>query len=1004
MKLSAFTLNWRNILLFALWFAQAAGLFLAANWEADRQEGARLDAFHSDLANLSQVSGAIMASRLRGYDDALLTLREFYSADPAHFHQHVQWLRRGPLADRELLVVVLDREGILAYTDTPDAKPRLDLHDAKYFRYFADGGKDRYLIDEPLFGRVTRRYSVPLARPIYDGQGNFRGVVALSVRQDALADFGPNLHLSRDTAVTVVTQRGAVVTRSRDLAKVQGTRVAPDLLAQIAQAEEGVLADALTAEGEHRTVAYHHIADTPLILYVSASAANLLRVSTEQRNTLLAGAALAAILSLLLLVAYIKHQKLTAKFIATQQDHLREAQRIAGMGSFGYDPATKRFQWSDEMYRLLGFPGANRAPDLQTFLAQVAESERAAVESVLERGPVGARGRIEFSITRGDGDSRHLLLHSEALGDRNGKLSSVIGTLRDITERKRTAQTLQRQHDTLAAIFENLPGAISVFDADLHLVAHNEQFKRLLGFPDALFDKPVARFEDFIRFNIKRGEYGPGDPEQQVATATARARNFEPHKFERARPDGTALEIRGTPLPGGGFVTIYTDISERKKAEEEIMHLAFSDPLTGLPNRRLLMDRLRQALAASSRSKRQGALLLIDLDNFKTLNDTLGHEKGDLLLQQVAQRLVGCVRDGDTVARLGGDEFVVMLEGLSENAGEAATHTEGVGEKIVAALNQAYLLGGRDHRSTPSIGVTLFAGHQTSIEELLKQADLAMYQAKAAGRNTLRFFDPAMQTVVSARAALEVELREAVLRNQFMLFYQAQVGANGRMTGAEALVRWQHPARGLVMPLEFIFLAEDTGLILPLGHWVLETACTQLAAWTAHPELAHLCVAVNVSAHQFHHKEFVAQVLDVLDRTGANPQRLKLELTESLLLADVEDVIAKMSALKVRGVGFSLDDFGTGYSSLAHLKRLPLDQLKIDQGFIKNILSDPNDAAIAKMVVALAASMGIAVIAEGVELEAQREFLASQNCHAYQGYLFSHPLPLAAFEELVRRA
>lgn len=451
------------------------------------------------------------------------------------------------------------------------------------------------------------------------------------------------------------------------------------------------------------------------------------------------------------------------------------------------------------------------------------------------------------------------------------------------------------------------------------------------------------------------------------------------------------------------YVATHADISARKAAEDEIMQLAFYDQLTGLPNRRLLLDRLQQALASSARSMYYGALLFIDLDHFKTLNDTLGHDTGDLLLQQVAQRLGACVCEGATVARLGADEFVVMLESVSKHPDEAATRTETLGEKILAELNQPYLLAAHAYHSTASIGVTLLLGQQTSVEALLKQADLAMYQSKTAGRNTLRFFDPQMQAIVIDRAALELDLREAVRQEQFVLHYQAQVVGDGRLTGAEALVRWQHPRRGLVSPAEFIALAEETGLILPLGQWVLKTACAQLATWAMQPETAHLSLAVNVSAKQMHQGDFVAQVLAVLASTGANPKKLKLELTESLLVSHVENTIAKMAALKAHGVGFSLDDFGTGYSSLSYLKRLPLDQLKIDQGFVRDILIDPNDAAIAKMVVALAESLGLTVIAEGVEIEAQRDFLARLGCHAYQGYLFSRPLPLEAFEAFVKR-
>jgi len=449
------------------------------------------------------------------------------------------------------------------------------------------------------------------------------------------------------------------------------------------------------------------------------------------------------------------------------------------------------------------------------------------------------------------------------------------------------------------------------------------------------------------------------------------------------------------------YVGTLADITERKNAESEINNLAFYDPLTGLPNRRLLLDRLRQAIAASGRTGKFAALLFIDLDNFKDLNDSRGHQMGDLLLQQVAGRINACTREGDTTARLGGDEFVLMLENMSSDASEAAEQARVVGEKVLSSMNQSYQLAGFAHHSTPSIGITLFSGHQENTDDLLKRADLAMYQAKAAGRNTLCFFDPEMQSVVAARASLEADLRNAILQSQFVLFYQAQMDNQAGLTGAEVLLRWQHPERSMVSPAEFIPLAEQSGLILPLGHWVLETACVQLALWAVQDKLTHLSISVNVSARQFRLPDFVDQVRSILDHTGARPQRLKLELTESMLVSDVEDIIVKMTALKDIGVSFSLDDFGTGFSSLSYLKRLPLDQLKIDQGFVKNILTDPNDAAIAKMVIALAQSMGLSVIAEGVELEAQRDFLERLGCHAYQGYLFGRPLPLQEFLKLV---
>ena len=436
-----------------------------------------------------------------------------------------------------------------------------------------------------------------------------------------------------------------------------------------------------------------------------------------------------------------------------------------------------------------------------------------------------------------------------------------------------------------------------------------------------------------------------------------------------------------------------------KLAEDQIATLAFQDALTGLPNRRLMLDRLGHALAASSRNKLQGALLFIDLDNFKTINDSLGHDKGDQLLKLVAERLVDSVREEDTVARLGGDEFVILQESLSDMPEEAANQAEIMGEKILELLNQPYVLDAHEYHSSPSIGITLFSGNQTSIEELLKQADLAMYQSKMAGRNTLRFFDHEMQLIVNDRVEMVADLREAIREQQFSLHYQPQVDANRHIIGAEALLRWEHPQRGQVSPGDFIHAAEESGLIIEVGNWVLESACRQLVMWAADMRTAGLSVAVNVSARQLHQDDFVDQVLATLQQTGANPQRLKLELTESLLVSDVDRTIAKMSALKEAGIGFSLDDFGTGYSSLSYLKQLPLNQLKIDRSFVRDILVDANDLAIATMIIALSKSMGLPVIAEGVENQAQLDRLIELGCDAYQGYLFSRPMPAEALQE-----
>jgi diguanylate cyclase (GGDEF)-like protein/PAS domain S-box-containing protein len=451
------------------------------------------------------------------------------------------------------------------------------------------------------------------------------------------------------------------------------------------------------------------------------------------------------------------------------------------------------------------------------------------------------------------------------------------------------------------------------------------------------------------------------------------------------------------------YVGSFTDITDNKEAEAEIHRLAYYDPLTRLPNRRLLNDRLHQAHAATSRSGLYGAMFFIDVDNFKALNDTRGHGVGDLLLIEVAQRLRSMLREGDTVARQGGDEFVVLLENLGAEIAEATALCKRMGDKLFQVIDQPFILDGYEYHCKLCIGVSLFGKHDT-VEDLFKHADLALYQAKNAGRNTLRFFHPTMQAVLDLRSALEADLSQALERKQFRLFYQPQVNAVGRVIGVEALLRWQHPQRGLVLPREFIPLAEDTGSILSIGLWVLETACAQLKTWENDAPTRDLTLAVNVSTRQFRQPDFVAQVRKVLEASRAKPTRLKLELTESLVLEDVQDTIEKMQTIRRLGVSFSMDDFGTGYSSLSSLARLPLDQLKIDGAFVRNLSKQGNDATIARTIITMGREMAMNVIAEGVETVEQRDFLETHGCHAYQGNLFSRPLPLEEFEEFVRRA
>jgi diguanylate cyclase (GGDEF)-like protein/PAS domain S-box-containing protein len=733
---------------------------------------------------------------------------------------------------------------------------------------------------------------------------------------------------------------------------------------------------------------------------------------SERRLPLQAGSAGAAI-SLLLgaLVALLARQSALAQVRAEKTgDALEDSEgrfralfNQAAVGVAQVDTRTGRFVRINQKYcdivgytsqemMALNFKAITHPDDLAAGLPQMEEIKAGALNEF----------HIEKRYLHKDGHTVWVDLTVSPMWPQGAEPDFHISVVQDITTRKRIELDWRESEQRLRNLLRRLPVGVCLVDRQGAISFRNDQFVQLCGYTEAdaphiadwwLLAYPDPAYRQRVRESWRAA--------QQKATDHSTV--VEPQEYEIVCKDGQrrAVEFTGITV-GTDYLVTLADLTQRHAAEKEIKYLAFYDPLTRLPNRRLLIDRLQQALATSARRNRLGALLFIDLDNFKTLNDTLGHDKGDLLLQQVAERLTHCVREGDTVARQGGDEFVVVLEDLSASAEEAAAHSEAVGQKILATLNETYLLAGYVHHSTPSIGITLFHDQRETVDELLKHADLAMYQAKSAGRNTLRFYEPQMQALIRARAALELEMRAGIAEQQFELYYQPQIEF-GRVTGAEALLRWKHPQQGFVSPAQFIPLAEDTGLILPLGHWVLQAACARLAEWAGDEVLAGLTLAVNVSPRQFHQGDFVAEVRAALAASGADPQRLKLELTEGLLLDDVEDTIAKMEALKAVGLSFSLDDFGTGYSSLSYLKRLPLAQIKIDQSFVRDVLTDPNDAAIARTIVALADSLGLAVMAEGVETDAQRDFLAGQNCHAYQGYLFSPPLPHAEFAQLIRR-
>ena len=694
----------------------------------------------------------------------------------------------------------------------------------------------------------------------------------------------------------------------------------------------------------------------------------------------------------------ITERKQAEEALRASEDFLREMSRVAKVGGWSLDLTTNKLTWTEETCRIhqvdLDFQ-----PKLEDAINFYAPDARAILKEAIERTLTqGESFDLELPFITAKGN--HLWVRSIGNADRvDGQIVRLYGIFQDNTEHKKAEEALKNSEERLRQITDVAPILLAEVDKELCYRFVNSRYSELFGL------SPEAFYGQHVRKIIGEQAFAQARPYMLQALAG------QPVEFEielQETPWGRkVMAVRYAPMRDGagqvtGFVAAVTNITERKQAEEEIKQLAFYDPLTQLPNRRLLLDRLQQALATSVRSRLHGALMFIDLDNFKILNDTLGHDKGDQLLQEVASRTIACVRECDTVARLGGDEFVVMLTGLDGDPEAATVHTQKVGGKILDRLNQVYCLSSHERYCSASIGITLFFGQNTTPDELLKQADIALYQAKNAGRNTLCFFDSQMQLSINAEVALINDLRHALAKNQFKLFCQTEVGHNQQMIGIEVLLRWDHPKQGLISPHEFIPLAEETGLIQPIGQWVLESACALLKSWERNTEWLHSYLAVNISIHQFRQPNFVNRVLEIVQNTEVDPSKLMLELTETVVLADLSDAVAKMNTLKEVGIRFSLDDFGTGYSSLAYLTRLPFDQLKIDQSFVQNLAPDSNDLALCETIVVMAHKLGIKVIAEGIETQDQYDILKQIGCDYGQGYLFSKPLPVDEFEKLVK--
>ncbi len=734
-----------------------------------------------------------------------------------------------------------------------------------------------------------------------------------------------------------------------------------------------------------------------LLIVASIPLAAALRDWREERDRIAwTGAVIGA---LILAIAAFTHLQLRRQWQSRQELVRSKAtldQALESMiGGFVLLDADDRvLAWNRSFVAMFPWVRPLLAPQLP-FRELVAETARHVVH---EGGPPGWMALNMPQLAQDHSEQEAVLEDGRVLHATRSRTpdGGTVCVYQDITEKRRHMAAIVESKAQLQATLEALPDLL--LEVGLDGICHGHHAPRV-PLPGIQVDQPAGR---------RLQELLPPQASAEVMAALKEANETgrsSGRQFERRYARSKAwFEISVSRKASGAqadprFIVILRNITESKQAADEVEQLAFYDTLTGLPNRRLLVDRIKHAIDAVPGRSRWSALLFLDLDNFKTVNDAHGHDTGDVMLKQVAQRLTACLRRGDTVARLGGDEFVVMLAELHERRLIATSETEAMGAAILEQLNRPYQLGGQQHHSTCSIGVALFDTADASLDEVIKQADIAMYYAKTAGGNALRFFETSMQTSITARAALENELHAAVEQRQFVLHYQSQVTSEDRVVAAEVLVRWQHPTRGLLAPGEFIAAAEDTGLIIPLGLWVLETACRQLAAWSEDPRRAHLQLSVNVSARQFRTDDFVKQVARVLERTGADPRQLKLELTESLLQFKVADTIAKMKTLAGMGIQFSMDDFGTGFSSLSYMIQLPLNQIKVDKYFVHGIGLNPKVELVIQTIIGMALNLELQIVAEGVETQAQREFLARHGCHLYQGYLFGKPKALEAYEQ-----
>ena len=686
------------------------------------------------------------------------------------------------------------------------------------------------------------------------------------------------------------------------------------------------------------------------------------------------------------------------------EQHLLDSQSIAKIGSWEWDRVHQQTLWSPELYHITGASLESFQPEQESLFQFVHPDDRAQLRSLFDRLMHGKRDELSFEhrIVRADGSLRHVHSYAYVTRNKTHEVQRLLGVVHDNTGQKEIELALRDKTQALQSILDNAPIGIWLQDIKGKLLFVNRAYCEALGISEkkflsvkhyaALYEPEVA--EHCMASDMDAlSQEGPQISHEKMPYADGSVHDLEVIKVRLSNEHGMVTGLIGLSL----------DITERKHAEEELLHQAYYDSLTGLPNRTQLLEQLSKSLAQAQRHQYQNALLFFDLDNFKTINDTLGHDVGDLLLKDVGERLRHVVRQEDSVARLGGDEFVVILNDLGKDHKQAVDQANQTAHKIKDTLSLPYRIEGREHHITLSIGIDLFPENGEQIHDILKHADTAMYRAKEAGRNTIRFFARSMQAAAEERFHLQHLLRQAIGHDELSMYYQPQYTHDGKLLGVESLLRWNHPQRGNISPERFIPIAEESGQIIDIGTWVLQQACRALRSWQD-SGIDKLPVSINVSPRQFHQADFVEQFQRIVHQEGVSPRLIELELTETILAENLEELTAKMTALKAMGVQFAIDDFGTGYSSLSYLKRLPLDRLKIDQSFVRGITSDPSDALIVETIIAMATHLGLEVIAEGVETRAQMQFLLKRGCDAFQGFYYSRPLSQEKFTEYLGHA